>query len=37
MSFMVAEIVGDQFYFQTVSRTGETVDSGVLPHQRKKP
>ena len=37
MSFMVAEIVGDQFYFQSVSRTGETVDSGVLPHQRKKP
>lgn len=37
MSFMVAEIVGDQFYFQTVSRTGETVDSGVLPNQRKKP
>lgn len=37
MSFMVAEIVGDQFYFQAVSRTGETVDSGVLPNQRKKP
>ena len=37
MSFMVGEIVGDQFYFQTVSRTGETVDSGVLPNQRKKP
>lgn len=37
MSFMVAEIVGDQFYFQTVSRTGETVDAGVLPNQRKKP
>ncbi|MGI8731919.1 MAG: metallophosphoesterase family protein [Pyrinomonadaceae bacterium] len=37
MSFMVAEIVGDQFYFQAVSRTGETVDAGVLPNQRKKP
>lgn len=37
MSFMVAEIAGDQFYFQTVSRTGETVDAGVLPNQRKKP
>jgi 3',5'-cyclic AMP phosphodiesterase CpdA len=36
MSFMVAEIVGDQFYFQAVSRTGETVDAGVLPNQRKK-
>ncbi len=37
MSFTVGEIVGDQFYFQTVSRTGQTVDSGVLPNQRKKP
>lgn len=37
MSFMIAEIVGDQFYFQAISRTGETVDSGVLPNQRKKP
>ena len=37
MSFMVAEIVDDQFYFQVVSRTGETVDAGVLPNQRKKP
>ena len=37
MSFMLAEIVGDQFYFQAISRTGETVDSGVFPNQRKKP
>jgi 3',5'-cyclic AMP phosphodiesterase CpdA len=37
MSFMLAEIAGDQFYFQVISRTGETVDSGVLPNQRKKP
>ena len=37
MSFMVAEIVGDQLYFQAVSRTGETVDAGVLPNQKKKP
>jgi predicted MPP superfamily phosphohydrolase len=36
MSFMVAEVVGDQFYFQVISRTGETVDAGVLPNQRKK-
>ena len=36
MSFMVAEIVGDQFYFQVISRTGETVDAGVLPNQKKK-
>jgi predicted phosphodiesterase len=36
MSFMLAEIAGDQFYFQVISRTGETVDSGILPNQRKK-
>lgn len=37
MSFMLAEISDDQFYFQVISRTGETVDGGVLPNQRKKP
>lgn len=36
MSFMLAEVVDDQFYFQALSRTGETVDAGVLPNQRKK-
>ncbi len=36
MSFMLAEIVDDQFYFQVISRTGQTVDSGVLPHQRNQ-
>jgi 3',5'-cyclic AMP phosphodiesterase CpdA len=29
-TFMLMEIAGDQLYFQTFSRTGETVDSGVL-------
>jgi predicted phosphodiesterase len=29
-SFMVVEIAGDEFYFQTISRTGFTVDSGVI-------
>ena len=29
-AFMVAEIVGDDMYFNTISRTGETVDSGVI-------
>lgn len=29
-SFMLVEVAGDQFYFDTVSRTGQTVDSGVL-------
>jgi hypothetical protein len=29
-TFMIAEIDGDQMYFQTISRTGATVDSGSL-------
>jgi 3',5'-cyclic AMP phosphodiesterase CpdA len=32
-AFMLVEIAGDQFYFQTISRTGQTVDSGVLQRQ----
>ncbi len=36
MSFMLAEVVGNQMHFQVLSRTGETVDSGVLLNQRKK-
>ena len=28
--FMIVEISGDDLYFQTISRTGETVDSGVV-------
>jgi 3',5'-cyclic AMP phosphodiesterase CpdA len=32
-SFMLVEIVGSQLYFQAVSRTGMTVDSGVIPRQ----
>lgn len=35
MHFMIAEVVDDSLYFQAISRTGETVDSGVLPRQRK--
>jgi hypothetical protein len=31
--FMVMEIAGDRLYFQTVSRTGATVDSGVIDRQ----
>src|SRR4029077_19106692 len=34
-TFMIIEIDGDQFYFQTVSRAGETVDSGVLEKESK--
>ncbi len=33
-SFMLVEIAGDELYFQTISRTGKTVDSGVLPRQK---
>jgi hypothetical protein len=29
-SFMLVEIAGDELYFQTISRTGGTVDSGVI-------
>jgi hypothetical protein len=29
-SFMLIEIAGNDLYFQTISRTGETVDSGVI-------
>ena len=35
MSFMLAEISDNQFHFQVISRTGETVDSGVLMNQKK--
>jgi hypothetical protein len=36
MHFMLFEVAGDQMYFQVISRTGETVDAGVLPNQKKK-
>ena len=35
MSFMLIEIDDDRMHFQVVSRTGQTVDSGVIAHQRK--
>lgn len=34
-SFMMVEIAGDELNFQTISRTGATVDSGVLAKQPK--
>ena len=34
-TFMLVEISGDKLYFQTVSRTGQTVDSGTLQRQLK--
>lgn len=34
--FMLVEVEGDELYFQTISRTGLTIDSGVL-HRQPKP
>jgi hypothetical protein len=36
MHFMLWEAVGNQLYFQVISRAGETVDSGVIVNQKKK-
>ena len=36
MHFMLFEVDGDRLYFQTISRTGETVDSGLLMNQRDR-
>jgi hypothetical protein len=36
LSFMLVEIAKDEMHFQVVSRTGETVDAGVLPNRRGK-
>ena len=33
-SFMLMEVAGDEFYFQAVSRTGDTVDAGVVTKGR---
>ena len=34
MHFMLFEVVGNQLYFQAISRTGQTVDTGVIAHPR---
>ena len=34
MHFMLFEVAGDQMYFQTISRTGETIDSGVIARKK---
>jgi hypothetical protein len=31
--FMLMEISGDELYFQAISRTGETVDAGIVTRQ----
>jgi 3',5'-cyclic AMP phosphodiesterase CpdA len=33
--FMLGEIAGDKFYFQTISRNGQVVDSGVLERPQR--
>jgi hypothetical protein len=35
LHFMLFELVDEDLHFQVVSRTGKTIDSGVLMHQRK--
>src|SRR5215217_3063860 len=35
LHFMLFEAAGDQMYFQAISRTGETIDSGVIPRRKK--
>jgi predicted MPP superfamily phosphohydrolase len=35
MHFMLWEAVGNELYFQAISRTGETVDSGVIVRQKR--
>jgi predicted MPP superfamily phosphohydrolase len=37
LAFMAAEIVGDQIYFNAISRGGQTVDSGVLTRRMATP
>jgi hypothetical protein len=34
MSFMLIEVNGNQMHYQVVSRTGKTVDSGIIANQR---
>ena len=35
--FMLMEVTGDELYFQAISRTGATVDAGVISRSRKAP
>jgi hypothetical protein len=36
LHFMLVEIADDQMHFQTISRTGKTIDSGAIVNQRQK-
>jgi predicted phosphodiesterase len=33
-SFMLVEISGNELFFQTISRTGKTIDTGILPRKQ---
>lgn len=35
MSFMLVEVAGNEMFFQAISRTGQTVDSGVIRRQQR--
>jgi hypothetical protein len=35
-AFMAVEIDGDELWFQTISRTGATVDSGTIVHRTRR-
>lgn len=37
LAFMAAEIVGNEMYFNVISRMGQTVDSGVLTRRKATP
>ena len=36
LHFMLFEVSGDQMYFQAISRTGETIDSGVIGRKSRR-
>jgi hypothetical protein len=36
-AFLVAEISGDELYFQAISRSGKVIDSGVIQRRRPEP
>ena len=35
LHFMLFEVTGDQMYFQAISRTGDTIDSGVIARKKR--
>ena len=37
LAFMAVEIAGDEMYFNTISRVGQTIDSGVITRRKATP